>query len=198
MKRELLILGLFVFMLAACGGKKERKKAIPKVLEGKSVSADEISKRYNTDLLEGLYTELVDKSPELKQLEDDIRRMGKVQKDSISAFVNYDGKNRLYFSSANTHLALIQDSVLRARIKILIDSSIAQYDTTVVPHNTLLKYIGERNVTLKDLHNVLKITKTIPMIQEYQRDNLPEAKSLEGFSKQLDRAIKQADTLSKQ
>lgn len=49
---------------------------------------------------------------------------------------------------------------------------------------------------IADLHTVLRIVRTLPLIDKYQKDNLPAAKSLDDFIKQQDAAIKLADSLA--
>jgi len=44
-------------------------------------------------------------------------------------------------------------------------------------------------MTLDDLHEMLIITTTLPLIEKYQNDNLPTTKSIDGYSKQLDRVV---------
>jgi hypothetical protein len=82
-------------------------------------------------------------------------------------------------------------------MKKLITLSFTKYDASISRHNNILNSIETKNLTLNDLHTVLKISRTLPIIEKYQRDNLPTTKSLEGFSKQLDEAIKYADTLTR-
>ena len=73
----------------------------------------------------------------------------------------------------------------------------ANYNSSTSRHNDLLKSIETKNMTLSDLHIILKIAWTLPVIEKFQRDNLPSTKSLDGYLKQLDGTIKYADTLSK-
>ena len=44
-------------------------------------------------------------------------------------------------------------------------------------------------MTLDDLHEVLMITTTLPIIENYQNDNLPTTKSLDGYSGQLNNML---------
>ncbi|GAB2670787.1 hypothetical protein GCM10027036_25140 [Flavihumibacter cheonanensis] len=52
-------------------------------------------------------------------------------------------------------------------------------------------------MTISDLHNVLKIIRTLPLIDKYQNDNIPNTKSLEDYLKKQDKVITIADTLTK-
>jgi hypothetical protein len=86
---------------------------------------------------------------------------------------------------------------LRDKMKILVANSLAKYNSLISTHTDLLKSIDTKGLTLNDLHTILKITRTVPLIEKYQKDKLPSSKSLEGFSKRLDEAINYTDTLIK-
>ena len=202
--RVALIISIVVsFALAACTNSRAKDKQVqetPKALQDKSSSSSSemIFKRSNDDLVESLYNELADKTPELKQLEDQIDNLRSSEDDSTESFVNYNSKNESYFNSAGSHADNIKDSVLRDKIKLLIANSVTKYNSSISLHNDLLKSIATKDRTLRDLHIVLKITRTLPLIGKYQKDNLPSTESLKGFSKALDKTIKYADTLTKQ
>ncbi|HUR10165.1 MAG TPA: hypothetical protein VM012_02280, partial [Flavitalea sp.] len=91
----------------------------------------------------------------------------------------------------------IKDSLLRDKMKVLIANNLSKYKSSTTRHNELLKIIESKNLTIYDLHNILKIVKTLPLIEKYQRDNLPNTKSLEGYIKRQEETIKLADTLTK-
>lgn len=196
-----IIISTFIFLtLASCHNSRtqdNQKQETPKALEDKSSSYEILSKRGSGDLVESLYNELADKTPELKKLEIQIENLSTSQRDSTDVFDKYDGKNNLYYSSANNHIEQIKDSVLKDKMKNLINNSRAKYNSSISRHNDILKSIETKNFTLGDLHLILKITRTLPLIDKFQKENLPTSKSLEGFSKKLDETIKYADTLTK-
>jgi hypothetical protein len=167
-------------------------------LDDTKTSYDIVSKsRWSDDLVESLYGELVDKTPELSQLEDKIENLRKSKGDSAESFNQYNQNNQAYFGAVNSHIEQIKDTVLRDKMKTFITANLSKYNEKVSPHLALLKAIEYKNVSLNDLHSVLKITRTLPLIEKYQRDNLPTTKSIKGFSKRLDETLKYADTLVK-
>lgn len=199
--RASLIISIFLFLtLYACDNSRTQGKhqnEIPKALDDKSSSFEIISKRGYDDLLERLYKELAEKTPELNELEKQIEKLADSKSDSTEVFNLYDGKNRNYYHSANNHVLKIKDSVLEERMKMLIETSLNKYNNSVSKHNDILKSIDNKSISLTDLHLVLKITRTLPLIEKYQIDNMPATKPLEGYSKQLDKTIRYADSLIK-
>jgi hypothetical protein len=197
----LRITTVFIFLaFTSCNSpriQEEPQKDTPKALEDKSSSLDIVSKRGSGDLVVSLYEELKDKSPELKDIETKIENLSKSEDDSTGLFDKYNGKNKSYYASAQSHVTQIGDSILREKMKGLIASSLTKYTSSISKQNDILKSIEKDNLTLADMHIVLKITRTLPLIEKYQHDNLPSTKSMEAFSKQLEQTIFYIDTLTK-
>lgn len=198
MTTKLFISALFVLVLASCNSKRVQVKPqpeIPKALEDKS-SYEFISKRGSGyDLVDNLYKELVSHDPKLKELEVRIDELNSSESDSTEAFRNFDTKVQSYFSAVDMNIAAIKDSLLRERMKLLIASNQTKYKAQIAGHNELLKTIDRNKAVMADLYNVLKIVRTLPLIEKYQKENLPSSKSIDGFIKQQDRAGSLLDTL---
>jgi len=173
------------------------EKEIPGALTEQRGSFDIVSKRGSDDLVESLYNELSEETPALKDLELKINNLRKSEIDSIGAFNEFDGKNKAFYNSANNHLERIKDAVLKENIRELIESSLNKYNADIQPYNDLLHSIDQKTVKLNDLHTILKITQTLPIIKKYQTANRPDLQTLKGYSRQLDKTIQIADTLIK-
>jgi hypothetical protein len=74
---------------------------------------------------------------------------------------------------------------------------LTNYNSSTSGHKGLLKSIETKNLELSELHSILKIAETLPIIEKFQKNNMPTTKSLQGYLKQLDGTIKYEDTLSK-
>ena len=199
MKTQILLSFVILSMLTSCNDSNTQdkpKQETPKALEDKS-SLEIVTKRGSDDLVEGIYKEIADKAPELKEFENKIKNLNSSKSDSVDSFNNYDQKNQSYFGSANRQVEQIHDSLLKEEMKTLIANSLENYNSTVLKHKNLLTKIETKEVTLNDLHTILKIKRTLPVIKKYQTENLPSTTSLVGFSGKLDEAIKYADTLTK-
>jgi hypothetical protein len=197
---KIFISAILVLLFASCNNTRTQdkpKEDSPKALQDKNSSSEFISKRSYEDMVESLYSELVTKDIALKTLEDKIDELGSSKSDSLHLFEKFNSKNQAYFNSANGHVAVIKDSLLKNKMQNLIAKNLAKYSSSVAKHNELIELIAKKNLTIDDLHIVLKIVRTLPLIEKYQKDNLPNTKSLEGYIKQQDETIKLADTLAK-
>ena len=176
---------------------KKQSDPPPKALQDKSSLDEIVSKRGNDDLVERLYNELVDKTPELRDIENRITIVSENKKDSTELFDKYDEKNQTYYRSADKGIGRLGDSILKLKMRTLITNSLTKYNSSLFRHIAILKSIEKKKTTLEDLHEVLKITWTLPIIEKYQKNNLPSAKPLESFSFKIDEVIQHVDSFIK-
>ena len=196
----IIIATITLITITSCSGshtEDKHKEDLPKALENKSSSYETMSKRGYDDLLESLYNELIENTPELKQFENGIVKLQESKSDSIGSFYKFNTKNQSYFGSANAHIEQIKDSVLQGKMKLLIANSFLKYNANISRHSAIIKYIETNEITLNDLHTVLKITRTLPLVEKFQKNNLPSNAPLDGFANELKKIVQLADTLSK-
>lgn len=179
---------------------ENKPEETPKALQ-QDKGSSEISlltkRSYGDDLLEDLFNELLEKDAALGELEHAIGKLKEDKKDSAESFNAFNLKNNAYYNSANTHLEAITDSVLKQTIKLLVDNSLSKYKSTTAEHNNLIATINSKDITLNNLHIILKLTQTLGMIEKYQAKDIPSTKPLEKTSKAYDIIITRTDSLSK-
>jgi hypothetical protein len=173
---------ILTLLLLACGKRQgaQAEKETPHALAD-DATYEISSRRSYDDLLEDLYSELVRKDIDLQALEEKIEALNENQIDSSVLFQNYDNKHQAYFLSAERHIAGISDSLVRDKMKALVAKSLTKYGALTTQHRELLGLIAAKNLTIADLHSVLKIVKTLPLIEKYQIDHLPSTKSMKGY-----------------
>ncbi len=185
-------------LLISCGGQTDNNKPTqqetPKALQDSKLDIKSYSR--SGDLTEELYLELVDKTPALKKLEEDLDAFGPKPNELKDKFNQYDGKSNNYYSSANYKASAIQDSLLKKKIIGLITTSNNKYSTKTAELNSLLKQISKNGATLNDHHSVLKIVLTLPIIEKYQDDNKPNNKEFKDLINQQEKLILRTDSLT--
>lgn len=169
MRTSKLIFSLFILTLFSCDSSSTQDKSqnqTPKALEDKSSSYEIVSKRGYDDLVEGLYKELADKTSDLKELEIQVDKLADSKGDSLEQFNIYNGKNKSYYQSAESRIEQIKDTVIKEKMKLLIQTSLTKYGSLVSKHNNILDLIEKKTITLNDLYLILKITRTLPLIEK--------------------------------
>ncbi|WP_125719595.1 hypothetical protein [Flavobacterium ustbae] len=147
----------------------------PKALQEEGIGLGRFKSRDN--LVDNLYQELVDKSPKLKALEDELHALN--PRDTTAIFHNYDNKSYNYYGSAKGQMEGIRDSILKKKIKSLIDKSSDQYGSQKAELESLVSTIDEKRTEITNYHTALKIVLTLPLIEQYQKENLPEKSPFE-------------------
>ena len=184
--------------LVSCGGQTDNNKPTqqetPKALQDSKVEIKSYSR--SGDLTEELYFELVDKTPALKKLEDDLDAFRPIPNEFKDKFNQYDRKSNSYYSSTNYKASAIADSLLKKKIIALITTSNKKYSTKTAELNSLLKQISKNDATLNDHHSVLKIVLTLPIIEKYQDDNKPNKKEYKDMVNHQEKLILQIDSLT--
>lgn len=190
---------IFCFsLLTSCGrvhreSNSEAKTETPVALQDDKLEIKSYSR--SGDIIEELYQELVDKNPALQKLETDIEEFRSKSDELKGIFDKYNGKSSNYYSSASCRVAAITDSILKKRIVTLISNSSRLYENKTKELNSLLKLISQNGSTITDHHTALKIVLTLPLIEKYQKDNLPSRKKFKTLIKTQTDLIQQTDSL---
>jgi hypothetical protein len=197
------VITCLIIALSSCNGNHNRAAestptSTPVAFQDEQKDYSLVKKRsYTDDIVDELYKELLDKNKPLSDLEDGIEKLKDNSRDSAAGFNTFDTRNNSYYNSTAAHLGSIKDSVLKEKIKQLIDNSLSKYKSKIATHNNLLSTINNKNLTLDDLHVVLKLTKTLAMMEKYQSGEMPSAKPLEDINKAYDKIIYQTDSLTR-
>lgn len=142
-------------------------------------------KRYASgNMVNAIYIDLVKKTPDLQNLENQLEQFDGSKSDSLAAFNNYAAKVESYYSSADQNLERIDDTVLKERLKTLLAAEKGKYAAKANKYETLIKDIDKENIVMKDYYETLKIVATLPVIVKYQNNNLPDLKSIKAVDEQ--------------
>lgn len=101
--------------------KKEEEKNVPEAFQNKSVSFE--SSRYDTDLVENIYADILKKDKNLQKLDDEIRENEKKKIEAMKAFTQYNEKSENYYNSVKGKADDVQDSVIKNKLLNIISAS---------------------------------------------------------------------------
>ncbi len=172
---------------------KKEKSTTPQVLQD---HASEIkSSRYSNDLVEELYAEIRNINPNLIKLEKDIDAHQENSNDFNNTFTEYNSKSESYYNQANYKSKAIKDSTLKHHLLGLIDESKVLYTNKVSKLNNLIKSLEQSKGDLSDRQLALKIILTIPALESFQENELPDKVQFAKLLNELKSLIARADSL---
>lgn len=197
MKLHTIVASALLLALSACHSADTTSAPptadVPKALKENDKGSYVSTKRMSGNIVDDLYAELTEKNDDLKQLENRLSELRAGQHDSLKTFNTYDDKNTEYYNTASRYMAGCHDSALAAKTKTLILASMKHYDGAVKGYKDIEEAISKTAVTLDDLHKLLKVVSTLPLIEKYQRGQLPSARPMQNYLYQQAAAVKQTE-----
>ena len=180
----------------SCTGKENDEATIPEAMQTTSEYASAY-KRTPEDAVNSIYANLVKKSEELKALEEKLDELHEARTDSVESFSEFEARSDEYYAAAEKHAAAIKDSVAATRVIQLLRSSRSRFQSAIQPHTSLEQSINGKLGEITDLREELKILLTLPVIQEYEKTNLPPRTPLENLLKELQIMKNRLDSMVK-
>lgn len=172
MKR--LIFSMFVVSLLSCEEQAQGVLEEPEALQEASSLDLKSSYRGKYDLVEELYEELIEENPKLEKMEATYKEIQERVLELNSKFKTYNKKSLDYYSSAEYKVAAIKDSLMRDKALQLLHKSQEAYEKRKEKRESSLVTIDQQMELIKDKKQLLKIVLTIPLIETYQSNHLPE------------------------
>lgn len=200
MKYAIILLASIITLISSCDSNASKKpdgnETIPPALK-----SDEISSRYlssdRNDIVERLYADIVESSADLKHLEDRLDNLTEKKTHSMAAYNEYVNNNKAYYAQAGIHARNISDTLLRNQVWSIIAQSNQRFNAITSKHERLKKQIEDKETEILDLHETVKLLATLPVIQDYQKNNLPSSQQIERLLRELNAIKSQLDSLTK-
>lgn len=195
-----LLLSFFILILTSCTQKKSQtlqQHNIPEALEEKKVDFSIVSKRYENDLVQNIYDELLKGDKKLQQFESSVEKIRSDKPDSLEYVHSFTNKNTAYYNSAGRYLSSIKDSLLRNRIKEILTESNNRFKSGLAQHDNLIQQIEAKEDQLNGLQYAIKIISTLPVIEKYQQENRPLLNPLQAINHEFSKLIAEAESIAK-
>ncbi len=174
---------LCLFLIFSCRQEKSNKQ-IPDALNDKNISVSGSFRSYDESLVDKLYSELIKNDQELQKFDNEILTNLSNSHEVRKELSSYDDKSKNYYTSALTNTKSITDSVLKKRLVELVKNSETKYNSKVLSLKKLSGIIEANNASISDNYTFFKTAMTIPIIEKFQKENLPISKPLENFIKE--------------
>lgn len=158
----------------------------PKVLQSKDYTLS--NKKGSWDLVSNMFTELTEKNADLKALDEQVSWLYRNLPDSTILFENFIATNRAYYAAADNLTSQIKDSTVRKALELLIQQSKTQLAKKIATHKELRTQIEKSVDALNDQVFALKISRTLPLMEQYQDNNAALKPPMENILKELENA----------
>lgn len=173
-----------LLLLAACGhGPGADTEAVPKALQDPSVIHEvkgSLSRsEYRSDLVEALFAEEVEKDTALAGLVKDLDRQHLRHPDSIRTYLRYAERITGYHADAAQWYNSMSDSLLRIDIRQRNAAALERFHALTEGHRRAMRAydsLAQRNA---DLLILLKLRRTLPVLEAYRESALPGTGVLE-------------------
>ncbi len=199
--KSITIKAIAFLLFVSCNNNRANDRnnpEIPVALQEKSRAKEIVySKRTSNNLVEQLYDELIQKDSGLNRLESTIEQLYNSKRDSTKYFDKFNSSNQNYYNSADQYIVSVKDSTLRTKLKNVIAGKLVEYNTSVSKHQDIIKLIEKNEISISDLHIVLKILETSTMMEKFQKDNKPDISTLSNYVQEQNVAIRKLDSLTK-
>ena len=138
------------------------------------------------DVLERMYSEVVDRSSSLKQLEKELEQNEEQHAELRTRIETYHQISKLYYAAAEQKIKGIGDSSLSKRMRSLVVQSDHSYRQRTAELNRIQVLLQEKSITIQEYHLALKILTTLPEIEKYQKEKLPSVQEFEALLNKME------------
>jgi hypothetical protein len=149
------------------------------------------------DIVERLYSQEVKRNGTLKNIEESIDAFYRKKEASLEKFNGFSYQNNEYYKDANARANIITDAAAKQKALDIIRKSEEAYRANVASWQGLITTLNNNERQLKDLHQLLKITVTIPVIEAYQKTELPSTTDATTTNNELLKIIEAIKTITK-
>ena len=153
------------------------------------------NRREYGDIIGKLFTEELKSNEKLRVLFEKINSIDKDIIDSTLTTNKYLELNDRYFRSAKHNINSLKDSTLRKKVYKIFEKEELEHNIKLSPHKNYLSEIGRDKRLLHDKKILLKLFITLPLIQKYQSEKMPNTNQLKNIKKDMEVLIIEAEKL---
>lgn len=153
-----------------------------KVVEDVSSS---FGSRYDHDIVNDLYKQLLKEDKELTELEVTTNELLEKENDVEDVFKHYNSRSTDYYLSAQNHINSISDSLLKQKYTDLILKSQTNYKFKIRDLEKIINSNDLKVLQIEDLRHILKLTTTLAFLEKYQDKAKPDKKPFNDVNKEL-------------
>ena len=149
------------------------------------------------DLVEELYDQAVKQNDNLKSIEEGIEKFYKNKNEAIEKYNSFTSYNNRYYADAKTKAITIADAVAKQKANDIISKSEAAYRTKTADWQNTISTLNANERELNDLHALLQVFITEPIIAKFQNSELPNSAKAKEMNSELLKVIEKIKVITK-
>lgn len=146
-------------------------------------------KRYKKDIISVLYDEAKKKDTELQVLEQQITDLREKKETDLQAYRKYLNTNSNYWNATSDYISRISDSLLQESVNESFKQLELNYKELIAQHQATQSILDTKEVNLKDRIILMKLFITANMMQNYQKNELPDIAVLQQLVDEYNQTI---------
>jgi hypothetical protein len=165
-----------------------------------TLQSNSIRKDYgggDRDVVEQLYQVEVKNNSNLSDIEDGIEAFYKKKKDAYAAYNTFTNFNTNYYIDAKRKANTINDATTKQKALDILTKSETAYFAKMTEWNATIATLNANEKELYNLHSLLKITVTEPVVAAYQTKELPDNKAATAVNTELTKIIEKIKVITK-
>lgn len=180
--KKILIISCIVLFVSSCRNKNSEHDEIVEKAAENTESSLPIKRMSNTEnILDGIYSELIKKDSELQKLDSKVNSLQKDQRIIKDLYSDIIQNTDDYYRIAGIEAKGIQDSILKNEILALVNNSSENFNTKKVKFEEMMKQLNLNYHKIYSFYNSVKIRRTLPEIEKYQKAHPLKTDSLESL-----------------
>lgn len=197
------ILFIFLLIVLSCSNKEtveEKPQGVqtPEVLNNESkFDLSSYGKRLGSDIIQQLFDEAIEKDTIIEAIYSRLADVREMRTDSQKAHEIYMRNNENYWNALKRYSLALQDSTMKIEVNKLIERLKKRQAERTSDLYKLMADIDSTEWHLNDLEILMKIVVTEPMMNNYQRNELPDLRPIEAFKSAMDSSVKEIKTYTK-
>ena len=148
------------------------------------------------DLVEELYDQAVKQNDNLKSIEEGIEKFYKNKEDAIEKYNSFTSYNNRYYADAKSKAATIADAATKQKANDIISKSEAAYRTKTADWQNTIAALNANERELNDLHALLQVLITEPIIAKFQNSELPNSAKAKEVNGELLKVIEKIKAIT--
>jgi|GEM_PF-2355521 len=197
MKKSPLFVLTIIFIVSCTNNRvtveqQNSNEQTPEIFDGeRNLDISSFTKRtgYGIDIIQELFDEAVENDKGLKAVTSALEQVRELKSDSLGSYRTYMRNNQHYWDALARYSGQLSDSTLQRDVLKLVGKLKDKQSKRTSLLNKLVADIDSTERILADMEILMKIIVTEPMMDNYQRNELPSIQTLESVKHTLDSSV---------